>query len=68
MKEARARRARFERLQREALIQQRAEATLRQAFLMNQEKAAKAIQVSAVGGIGDDGVVGAVVPASLDTV
>ena len=45
VKEARARRVKFERRQREALLRQRAEATLRQAFLMNQQKAAMAIQV-----------------------
>eukprot|EP00752_Nemacystus_decipiens_P014289 g12709.t1 len=44
VKEARARRVKFERRQREALLRQRAEATLRQAFLMNQHKAANAIQ------------------------
>lgn len=45
VKEALARRARFERSQREALMRQRAEAAVRKAFLMNQQKAAMAIQV-----------------------
>eukprot|EP00903_Cladosiphon_okamuranus_P006370 g6237.t1 len=44
VKEARAKKVRFERLQREALLRQRAEATLRQAYLMNQQKAARSIQ------------------------
>ncbi|CAM9373052.1 unnamed protein product [Pylaiella littoralis] len=44
VKEAHAKRARFERLQREDLLRKRAEATLRQAFLISQQKAAKAIQ------------------------
>lgn len=43
--EARLRRIKFERMQREALVRQRAEATVRKVFQQNRERAARAIQV-----------------------
>lgn len=48
VKEARAKKARFDRLQRQRLLQQRAEATIRQALLKKEDAAAKAIQVAAI--------------------
>ncbi|CAM9806667.1 unnamed protein product, partial [Sphacelaria rigidula] len=45
VQEARLRRVRFERMQREALLRQRAEASILAIFLKNRERAAKAIQV-----------------------
>lgn len=45
VKAARLRRVRFERMQREALVRQRAEAAVRAVFLQNRERAARAIQV-----------------------
>eukprot|EP00904_Undaria_pinnatifida_P007646 jgi/Undpi1/4010/HiC_scaffold_16.g07378.m1 len=44
VREARAKKARFDRAQRQRLVQQRAEATIRQALFMKEQKAAKAIQ------------------------
>ena len=46
VKEARVKKARFDRLQRQRLVQQRAEATIRQALITKENKAAKAIQVA----------------------
>lgn len=49
VEEARARRTKFERMQREALVKQRAETAVRSLFLQNRERAARILQVSGVG-------------------